>query len=380
MRFVREAQAAARLKSEHVARVTDVGTLETGAPYMVMELLEGADLNALLETRGRFEPELAVDLVLQACEALSEAHAAGIVHRDIKPSNLFVTTAHERSVVKVLDFGISKTVSTDVKLTQTQSMLGTPAYMSPEQMRSAHDVDPRTDVWSLGSVLYELVEGARPFQAENFAELVVKVSMDPPIAPVAMTAELATVVMRCLEKSPSARYGTMVELAAALVPFAADRDHALKLLDRMDRRAPGRTPVSMAIARSGPAAAAATVLDRPRRKLWLVIALAGAVTVAGGIAFAVVSSSSPEPPSVAPSIEVHATAPPPALPPPPQPVVAPADAAGAQPAGVIEPPVSAPHKKKQPKRVQPAAAPPVPAVPATTPKPPCDPYDIRGGC
>src|SRR5262249_10622100 len=200
-------------------------TLDSGVPYMVMELLHGADLGALLVHRGNYPEGEAVDLVLQACEALADAHAHGIVHRDIKPSNLFVTTTSDRPVLKGLDFGISKTIETDVRLTQTQSMLGTPAYMSPEQMRSARNVDPRTDIWALGSALFELLEGRLPFIADNFSELVVKVSMDPPAEPRAMSRELAAVVMRCLEKSPADRYASMAELAAAPLPVAASAEH-----------------------------------------------------------------------------------------------------------------------------------------------------------
>ena len=156
-RFMREAQAAVKLKSEYVARVSDVGTLENGTPYMVMEFLEGIDLGALIEERGCLPVQWAAELMLQTCEALSEAHSLNIVHRDIKPANLFVTWRPDRTaLIKVLDFGISKApMGTDMHLTQTQSLLGTPAYMSPEQMRSAKLVDTRTDIWSLGSVMYE---------------------------------------------------------------------------------------------------------------------------------------------------------------------------------------------------------------------------------
>ena len=149
-RFLREAQAAVRLKSEHVARILDVGTLPDGKPYMVMELLEGLDLGRLLQDQGQLARPLAVDLVLQTCDALAEAHAIGIVHRDIKPTNLFITSRRDGSpLLKVLDFGISKAQSTaELSLTQTSSMLGTPAYMSPEQMRSARNADARSDLWS----------------------------------------------------------------------------------------------------------------------------------------------------------------------------------------------------------------------------------------
>ena len=211
-RFLREAHAAWKLKNEHVARVLDVGTLDTGLPYLVMEYLEGVDLDNMLEQSQRIAPALAVEFIVQACEGLAEAHALGIVHRDVKPSNFFVTwRADGTPLVKLLDFGISKVANnTDVSLTQTQSMLGTPAYMSPEQMRSARTVDQRTDVWSLGAVLFELIEGTRPFEAESFSEMCVKVAVDPPAAfTVPLPPGLTAVVQRCLEKSPDARFPTV---------------------------------------------------------------------------------------------------------------------------------------------------------------------------
>jgi serine/threonine protein kinase len=236
-RFMREAQAAVKLKSEYVARVTDVGRSRSNVPYMVMEYLEGHDLGELLDERGKLTLPLAVELTLQACEALAEAHSIGIVHRDVKPTNLFVTWRPDGSVmVKVLDFGISKALtSTAMALTQTQSLLGTPAYMSPEQMRSARMVDARTDIWSLGTVLYELLEGHRPFEAESFSEMCVKVAVDPPGGMTNAPAALQQVVMRCLEKAPEQRYESMADLARDLAPFANDRHQAGILVERAAR-------------------------------------------------------------------------------------------------------------------------------------------------
>jgi eukaryotic-like serine/threonine-protein kinase len=236
-RFMREAQAASKLKSEYVARVTDVGRSASNVPYMVMEYLEGHDLGQLLEDRGSIGMPWAIELTLQACEALAEAHSIGIVHRDIKPTNLFVTWRPDGSaLVKVLDFGISKALTASgLQLTQTQSLLGTPAYMSPEQMRSARLVDPRTDIWALGTVLYELLEGRRPFEAESFSEICVRVAVEPPAAMTKAPPALQRVVLRCLAKTPEYRYASMAELAADLVPFSHDPHQAQVLAERMAR-------------------------------------------------------------------------------------------------------------------------------------------------
>ena len=238
-RFKREGQAAAKLKSEYVARVRDVGELENGTPFMVMEYLDGQDLGVLLTERGSLPMPWATELILQTCEALAEAHSYGIVHRDVKPTNLFVTWRPDgTALIKVLDFGISKSatgVGQDMHLTQTQSLLGTPAYMSPEQMRSARLVDGRTDIWSLGSVLYELIEGHKPFEAESFSEMCVKVAVDAPAPMTKAPYELQQVVLRCLEKTPEARYQSMGDLARDLVPFTQDPQSATMLVERMQR-------------------------------------------------------------------------------------------------------------------------------------------------
>lgn len=239
-RFLREAQASVRLKSEHVCRVIDVGTLETGAPYMVMEYLDGVDLGVLLQQQGRVYPGVAVDFVLQACEALAEAHALGIVHRDLKPSNFFLTRRPDGSpLIKVLDFGISKThAQLEENLTSTQSILGTPAYMSPEQLKASKYVDARADIWSLGVVLYELMCGQRPFTASVFSELVLKVAIEPaPLPPQSLSLPpgLAEIVMCCLQKEPEGRYPSVAELAHALAPYAQTPSVASSAAERTTR-------------------------------------------------------------------------------------------------------------------------------------------------
>ncbi len=234
-RFVNEARRAVKIKSEHVARVTDVGTLPNGAPYMVMEYLDGSDLSAWLTERGPLDIEQAVDFVLQACIAVAEAHGLGIVHRDLKPANLFcVRRADGQLAIKVLDFGISKMTDLGrgsepprMSVTKTSAIMGSPLYMSPEQMRSSKSADARSDIWALGVILYELFTARVPFDGEAATEVAVKVSMYPPpplreIRPDIPVA-LEAVILRCLEKDRQQRYPNVAELALALLPFAPKR-------------------------------------------------------------------------------------------------------------------------------------------------------------
>ena len=224
-RFLREARACVALKTPHVARVSDVCTLDSGAPYMVMEYLDGRDLDAVLRERGPLPVGEAVLYVLQACQAIAEAHAAGIVHRDLKPANLFLTTGPGGApCIKVLDFGISKFTAESLKLTQETAAMGSPLYMSPEALRSSRDVDAQTDIWALGVVLYELCTGTTPFQAERVQELCARIWFGEPDPIVRHRAgvppELEKVVMRCLERDRARRFPNVAELAAALAPFA----------------------------------------------------------------------------------------------------------------------------------------------------------------
>ena len=231
-RFAREARAAVKLRSEHVARVLDVGRLAHGAPYMVMEYLEGRDLGDVIEQRGQLPPHEAVDYVLQACEAIAEAHALGIVHRDLKPKNMFVTTRVDgRPLVKVLDFGISKSNPIgpggghqEMSLTRTSAVMGSPNYMSPEQLRSAKMVDARTDIWALGIILYESLTGRVPFDAETVTQLCAMVLQDTPRPLEEMRNDLppglSNVVFACLEKDVARRMPSVAELARALERFA----------------------------------------------------------------------------------------------------------------------------------------------------------------
>ena len=241
-RFVREARVVAQLRSAHVPRMLDVDRLESGEPYLVMELLDGQDLAEIVATRGPLPGPDAVAAVIQACDALSEAHAHGVVHRDLKPANLFVVRGEDGSpCVKVLDFGLAK-LRTDLEgsgaepgLTRTGSFLGSPAYMSPEQWTSAKSADERSDVWALGAILYELLSGETPFGGQTMGELCEAVMHGAPPSLRAkrpeLPPELDAVVARCLARNPAARFQSVIELVRALRPFAPGR--VLALADRL---------------------------------------------------------------------------------------------------------------------------------------------------
>ena len=238
-RFINEGRAVVRLKSEHVAKVLDVGRLDDGAPYIVMELLQGQDLAAVMKERQALAIEDAVSFVLQACEAVAEAHAAKIIHRDLKPQNMFLTLGLDGTpLVKVLDFGVSKSLTpttggdgSPMTLTRTQSMLGSPLYMSPEQMRSSKRVDERSDIWSFGVILFELFTGRVPFEAENVPELVFKIAEEEVPNPKELRPDLpdalCNAVLRCLQKDVDKRYSNLAELAVDIEPYASPRDKGL---------------------------------------------------------------------------------------------------------------------------------------------------------
>jgi eukaryotic-like serine/threonine-protein kinase len=230
-RFRREARASARILSEHVARVVDVGTMNGGVPFMVMEYLEGNDLSHELERVGAFEVADAVSYVLQACVALAEAHNKNIVHRDLKPANLFLAARPDGTrLVKVLDFGISKslggTYGSQLSLTRTAALVGSPFYMSPEQLESAKDADARSDLWSLGVILFELLTGKVPFSGESMPQLVRSVlagTVEPVTALRPDVPEaLSEAVLRCLRQDPAQRFANVAELARAIAPFTID--------------------------------------------------------------------------------------------------------------------------------------------------------------
>jgi serine/threonine-protein kinase len=245
-RFLNEARALAALRSEHVVRVMDVGQLDSGRPYLVMEHLDGVHLEALLERQGPLAVEVALSYVLQVCEPLAEAHALGIVHRDIKPENLFLWSGGPaKDTVKVLDFGLAKQLGRGKALgvTGPQDSLGSPAYMSPEQITTPHLVDSRSDIWSLGVVMYRLLTNEAPFGGDSLVEVLSHILNAAP-RPLSDTvpgldAQLNAIVARCLEKDPAARYATMTELADTLKAYLLDRETGAVLSDADLVEAPG---------------------------------------------------------------------------------------------------------------------------------------------
>jgi len=311
-RFAREARAAAKIQSEHVARVIDVGTLESGSPYMVMEYLQGRDLSDVLVERKVFPAEEAVGFVLQACEAIAEAHAASIVHRDLKPANLFLAErADKRAIVKVLDFGISKSSGKgeDASLTKTSALMGSPLYMSPEQMVSSKHVDARCDIWALGIILYEFVTGSPPFLAETVTEIIAQILQlqpKPPHEVNGVAPDLSNIILRCLEKEPAKRYQNVGELAMALSPFApkAQRQSAERVSrvlgtplafnpQQVPSDPPARPTATTAVAATN-ASWGAEIVERPKGGApKVVLYVAGLVAALGGSAFVAFHRSSP---------------------------------------------------------------------------------------
>jgi eukaryotic-like serine/threonine-protein kinase len=315
-RFLREARAAAKIESDHVVRVIEVGSLDDGAPFMVMEHLEGHDLAEVPERRELPSPEQAVGWVLEACQAIRAAHALGIVHRDLKPANLFLAARPDGPPrIKVLDFGISKVPSDETRpsVTSTNSVMGSPLYMAPEQMLSTRDADARADVWALGVILYELCTGKVPFEGQSITALYVLATTRKPAAPrslrPAIPEGLSAVILASLAPERDQRVQSVAALMDRLQPFAPASHAGI---------AAARTQVSGSVwpgasARTdrSPSGTIAVSSDRPAaaqvRRRWIAgLALAGLLG-AGGIAALLVTRSGGPPRAAAPSAVPSAT-------------------------------------------------------------------------
>lgn len=321
-RFEREGRLAARIASEHVVRVQDVGRLPGAGPYLVMEYLTGRDLGSIVD-EGPLPVARAVDYILQACDALAEAHALRIVHRDIKPDNLFVAQRPSNSaILKIIDFGISKVAFENdpggprrrlatrdevlrARETGHLEQFGTPLYMSPEQLRSAADVDQRTDIWSLGVVLFELLTGTVPFDGADVQALCENIQTAPakplravlPDAPVGIEA----VITRCLQKDRAFRFRNVAELAQELAPYgppesAARVSRIAQVVRRAGQSIRPATPMAFPVRGGMPVVtpSAPIVVDRDRETVvlrsasfpvWRVAlaAFAGCVVVAASV-------------------------------------------------------------------------------------------------
>ncbi|MFO0740153.1 MAG: protein kinase [Labilithrix sp.] len=274
-RFLREARSAATIESEHCVRILDFGTAEDGAPYIVMECLRGHDLATELREHGALEVERAVDYVLQACDAVAEAHAHGIIHRDLKPANLFLARREARGslkegalLVKVLDFGVAKVLDEGdgrMGLTGESAVIGTSYYMAPEQVRDSSRVDARTDVWALGVILFELLTGERPFDGPTASAVTAAIVADPPrllddVRPDVPPA-IRAVIAKCLAKDPARRWPDVRAFAQALEDAlgGSARLRLVRPWSETERGSAGRLVVSTAPV-SSPEALAATEL------------------------------------------------------------------------------------------------------------------------
>jgi serine/threonine protein kinase len=360
-RFVQEGKTASKIRSEHVVRMFDVG-VASGGPYLVMEYLRGRDLAALLRERGPLPLALSVELLLQAFEAIGEGHALGIVHRDLKPANLFLTHRVDGSpFLKVLDFGISKMPRRPADgtgaspATLPSVVMGSPQYMAPEQMMSAAMAEPRSDIWSLGAIFYELLTGRIAFDGSTTTEVCSRVLQGAPLPLPQLRPDLpagvGAVIARCLEKDCSRRYANVAELGRALAPFrgTSARPAAESALRALAPSAAPAAPGARRGSKSGPDTTRPTAAEilaikpsRRRRVSGYVIAsllscaalgvgldfvrlrgrplqtaLPGNVAVAGAPGAAGEESLAPSQPSLRSALSATPASSPPTAPPPP---------------------------------------------------------------
>lgn len=385
-RFLREARASVRIRSEHVAQVFDVGTTKEGTPYLVMEMLEGEDLGSVLAQRGPLPPPIAAGYVIQACAGLASAHARGVVHRDLKPSNLFLTRRDDGAeLVKIIDFGIAKAVETPpggvapaASITDTRAVMGSPAYMSPEQIRSSKNVDARTDIWSLGVVLYELLSAKVPFDGPTSAAVLAAVAADPPAPlPETVPADLRATVMRCLSKDPATR---MTSAGALAMELAQHCPGGRDLAERAQRTEQGHgqsrpppaaisSPPAVAGAASPDQGAAAVSMSRTvgrtvtgRTPARTAIAIAGTAVLVGGLGLGYAFLHAPARSTTSPSATAAGSPVPPSATPGPS---ADRSTSGASAAPRSSPDIAAASSASAPAT---ASAPPAPAPAASAAK------------
>jgi eukaryotic-like serine/threonine-protein kinase len=365
-RFFREAKASARIDHPSIVDVLDLGTLEDNTPFMVMEFLEGRSLEEVID-REPLAPIQAAAILLDVTHALAAAHIAGIVHRDLKPANIFIAKKGDQLVPKILDFGISKITSSignDVRMTRTGAVLGSPAYMSPEQARGRTDIDGRADIWAIGVILYEAISGKLPFNGENYNQIMMAITLDPPTPLVqavpSVDGDFAAIVEACLQKDRELRPPSMDSLAALLDGYVAPRaSHGIPAIDIGDgdlkkassnrvgayavprAKSPSPEKDTVISARNDPAqltvGGAVTMIDEPRRKKRNALAfiVAAALVAASGIgAYAMLAKK----PTAAPAAPPPVIEPPPMVIQPPEPsastpeVVAPSASVSAEPA------------------------------------------------
>jgi serine/threonine-protein kinase len=381
-RFMREARAATRLKGEHVVRVFDVGTADDGAPYLVMELLEGKDLAQLLDDGLALTVEEAIDYVLQTCEALAEVHGLGIVHRDLKPANLFVTRAPDGlPCLKLIDFGISRVDSPlspreDMVITNPDVIMGSPRYMPPEQIESAAAASVRSDIWGLGAIFYELLVGSAPYDGDSIWDIYAAAMRSPPPRPSScregIPKGLDDIVLQCLRLDPADRFADVAELAAALAPFGAETAAArTESILRVHEACRARTSGDLELVPDG--GVVRSTKSRVRRRAphdpeiagWRIAAFTGVALflVCVGLA-ARPPARATGPASNAPRATAPGNAPPPSAPEPPSTSPAPVEAPPA--------PKSSPAPEGTPEATSPRSIEPTPVSSRTSraPSPP----------